>query len=99
MATCRRYRCIECGVEGVVAGGQSALFAGPTMTYCCLRTNELVDVLTPYLTLPGDAEKFELSLKRRKLKPWSVGEPCPKCGGEIVNAPEDDGSFMEECAD
>jgi DNA-directed RNA polymerase subunit RPC12/RpoP len=82
LAALSEHVCQNCDYKAMVAGGDSALFAGPITTISCLACKELMDV--PYGTFDG--KKLKIRCDRsptHKWVRWETGGPCPKCGGKM----------------
>ncbi len=45
MARLHAYKCEDCGLEALIAGGPSMLFAGYTNTYYCKECETLSDIV------------------------------------------------------
>ena len=80
-------RCDNCGLTGLVDGGDSCGRMAFTTTVYCSACESLSDITTGYRE--GYAEGREApqfvcgKCCSGAISKWSRKQPCPRCGGEI----------------
>ncbi len=79
------FKCENCDLQGIVAGGPSAGFLVITQTGYCRKCNMLIDYDTEFRCedlCQDDLNTCHLCGSNNLLK-WNKGEPCPQCGGNL----------------
>jgi len=75
-----------------VGGGSSSGFVVELQTIWCPTCRILRDVKVGERRGGVEMQPIEARCPRcsgRDVKPWEFGEPCPRCGGEVVATDED----------
>jgi hypothetical protein len=96
-----RFRCNSCHYTADVSGGKDRGFITFKETMWCADCRRLQDVVVGRLAPASeldvlkDAEDVLEDVEAKcssghlhALRPWTKGEPCPNCGGSLVDSGE-----------
>jgi hypothetical protein len=84
MPTLISVRCTHCQLEGLVAPHYSQLWLIRYGTGYCQQCQRFHHVPWPEKALPH----CHLHPDQR-LSPWQLSDPCPRCGGDLREAPNE----------
>jgi ssDNA-binding Zn-finger/Zn-ribbon topoisomerase 1 len=87
------YRCDQCGLHGIVCGGQSFTMIARIATAYCRSCGELSDVVVGDNIVEEEEEEAAVvvvapdlgccSECQSRLVYWRKGQRCPRCGGKM----------------
>lgn len=89
-----QFTCSACEYSAEVSGGDDCGMSVGTTTVYCEDCQELSDIITGYEIWRDEAERkkdgkqpeFRCERSRKhRIRRWTSGEPCPRCGGEMTN--------------
>ena len=95
MATFQTYACGNCGLSSRISPGNSAIRAGSIRTGYCVHCE---DFHAPLIEEGESLLPRALSTEQRRkfvcethfstpLVAWFKGNPCPRCGGKLMQDP------------
>jgi hypothetical protein len=88
------FQCKGCGYTAVVSGGPDLGFFLRTQTAYCTSCKLLIDVPGETLTEDQIEDQQGIYLTKEltcdlcgntRLNIWRQGDPCPRCGGAVVD--------------
>jgi hypothetical protein len=88
-----QFRCDACEYEAKVSGGPDVGMEVATQTIACARCKQLSDVVTSKNAWDPKPVRLPLRCPRSRtavhpVAPWSVADPCPRCGGAMRDTGE-----------
>ena len=80
------HKCGSCGYKVSVTGGIASGMRMTTRPMVCVDCRRLLDLPIRIHTEDGTRDLIPACRRviKHEVKPWSSGDPCPKCAGPIL---------------
>ena len=88
MGTTFAFRCSRCDLYAEVSGkGDAGELCSTETMYChrCANLRDVIDMRRRDLSRPRKVQKRCPTCRGTNLTLWRRGQPCPRCGGRIIN--------------